>query len=92
MQTEQLLLLYLQILPPAVYFQTPAVLTNAGLTKGSQTVFTNDILRITAQNGTVVDYVITVQAAAPVVGSTNLNESSTKVSVDNTTCIYHYTN
>ena len=70
----------LAAIEPAKFFQTAQVLNNAGMAKSSQTVFANDILRITSQSGAVQDYIIAVDAT-PVVGSTTLVESSDKVSV-----------
>ena len=54
----------------ASHFQTAQVLNNAGASKTNQTLFNDDILRITAQNGSVTDYKIIVTPAAPAVGST----------------------
>lgn len=72
----------LAAIEPAKFFQTAQVLNNALAAKTSQTVFTNDILRITAQDGTVKDYLITVEAAPAVIGATTLVESSDKVAVE----------
>jgi len=72
----------LAALESAKYFQTIQVLNNAGVQKSTATVATYDLLRVTAQDGTVRDYVITVAAAPAVVGATTLVEDSDKVSVE----------